>query len=116
MRAPSAISRGCTKRTVNCVITAQSAAKNSVVPSPMRHSPRLALAGDQIEQVAHYQIGVDQVQTPFRQNLAARHDIARGRLSDKRRTRLTYRLLGKSHDLAALSRSINTVIGIARRI
>jgi hypothetical protein len=35
-------------------------------------------------------------------------------LSDKRRTRLTYRLLGKSHDLAALSRSINTVSGVLR--
>jgi hypothetical protein len=38
------------------------------------------------------------------------------RLTDKQRTRLAHRLLGKSHDLAALSRSINTVIGIARGI
>jgi hypothetical protein len=38
------------------------------------------------------------------------------KLTEKRRTRLTYRLLGKSHDLAALSRSINMVIGITRRI
>jgi hypothetical protein len=38
------------------------------------------------------------------------------KLTDKRRTWLTCRLLSKSHDLAALSRSINTVIGIANRI
>jgi hypothetical protein len=37
------------------------------------------------------------------------------RLTDKRRTRLTYRLLGKTHDLAALSRTINTVSGLLRR-
>jgi hypothetical protein len=38
------------------------------------------------------------------------------KLTDKRRTWLTYRLLGKSHDLAALSKSINTILGVANRI
>jgi hypothetical protein len=38
------------------------------------------------------------------------------KLTDKLRTRLTYRLLGKTHDLAALSRSINTVSGVIRRL
>jgi hypothetical protein len=38
------------------------------------------------------------------------------KLTEKRRARLIYRLLGNSHDLAALSRSINTVFGIARGI
>jgi hypothetical protein len=38
------------------------------------------------------------------------------KLTDKQRTRFAHRLMGKSHDLAALSRSINMVIGITRRI
>jgi hypothetical protein len=38
------------------------------------------------------------------------------KLTDKQRARLTHRLLGKSHDLAALSRSINTIQGVATRL